>query len=131
MALDNARKFVRMIREDKALTERMKGLTLAEGIAAGAEMGLDFTEDELTEAVKTYVPLDAGELAGVSDGWGQGHRSYSTLNRLFATYCNGNENGPKHDFKLIVHSEDMELFGIPNGPDEYVCKLCGYRKLAS
>lgn len=24
-----------------------------------------------------------------------------------------------------------ELFGIPNGPDEYVCKLCGYRKLAS
>ncbi len=39
MALDNARKFVRMIREDQALTERMKGLTLAEGIAAGAGNG--------------------------------------------------------------------------------------------
>ncbi len=69
MALDNAEKFVRMIREDKALTERMKGLTLAEGIAAGAEMGLDLTEDELTEAEKhTYRWMPVSWPVSPADG---------------------------------------------------------------
>jgi hypothetical protein len=39
------------------------------------------------------------------------------------------ESEGKHDFKLIVHSDDLELFGIPNGPDVHRCKKCGYEKV--
>ena len=59
-----------------------------------------------------------------------GHRSSAEIKAfLKSTYCNGKESEGLHDFKLIVHSDDLELFGIPNSPDVHRCKKCGYEKV--
>ncbi len=52
MALENAKKFLQLAREDQALQNRLAGMTPEDRCKAARELGLDYTEEELAEALK-------------------------------------------------------------------------------
>ena len=67
MALEDARKFVKMVVEDKELCGRLANMSIEEGLSAAKDMGLDFTIEELTEARDT-CELSLDEMDQVSGG---------------------------------------------------------------
>ena len=69
MALESAKKFVKMIENDKSFEERIAKMQPEESLAAAKELGLFFTLEELKEAGKAAAPLELdadglGEVAG-------------------------------------------------------------------
>ena len=69
MAVENATVFVKKLLEDEELRNRIASVNTEEGLKIAREMGLDFTEEELKEAGKSYE-LTPEEMEMVSGGEG-------------------------------------------------------------
>ncbi len=127
MALENARKFLLLVQEDQALQDRLAGMTPEDRSNVAREMGLDYTEEELMDALKT-VDVSPDELKQVSGGG----RSY--LSHLFEKEpkwlygsCLKSSDG-NHNWIKQGHREDPHTFlfwDYTDGYDEYICTYCG------
>ncbi len=67
MAIEHAKQFVEKITTDEALAERVNGLTIQENLALAKELGLEFTEAELKDALDNRE-LDPEELDKAAGG---------------------------------------------------------------
>ena len=123
MALENAKKFVEMIENDKALKERIAKMQPEESLAAAKELGLFFTLEELKEAGKAAASrnLEADELGEVAGGifmppvtdWNNG--------------CPGNSQGRHLWVKTGLEEEPHSFlwWDYTEGYDHEECTLCG------
>lgn len=65
MSLENANKFMNLLKEDETLQKRLADLTPEEKMDAAKELGQDFTIDELKEAAGHNLPMEEmGKVAG-------------------------------------------------------------------
>lgn len=65
MSLENANKFMNLLKKDEALQKRLADLTPKERLDAAKELGLNFTIDELKETASHDLPLEEmGKIAG-------------------------------------------------------------------
>ncbi len=128
MALENAKKLLTLMWEDKALRDRLANRNEEEVMAVAKEMGLEFTAEELKEAAKTHE-LTLGEMETAAGGFNTSG-SYGDI-----TVDSCPKNGYKnHSWKYTCHREDEwfnwlkdgELFSI--GYDRYTCEYCGRTK---
>ena len=121
MAIENAKQFVEKITTDAALAERVNGLTLQEDLALAKELGLEFTEEDLKEALnnRELDPEELDEAAGgrlvVKDGYvikdGKIYRQNGAtmeLSRIVA----GDGVIAKDGKEYIVRENDPEQSGI-------------------
>ena len=67
MALEDAKKFTKMLLEDEELRGRFTNMSIEEGLSAAKDMGLDFTLEELKEARDTNE-LTLDDMDKVSSG---------------------------------------------------------------
>jgi hypothetical protein len=94
------------------------------------EMGFEFTLDELKEVKEEDVELSPEKLEAAAGGrYGikeKSHRDY------IKSHCNGDPNGPLHNWVKIGHEERPVLWGIfgdyTKGYNLYKCTLCGATK---
>lgn len=123
MAIENAKKFVEKVQADAALSEHVKGMKPEEGLALAKELGLEFTEAELMDALnnRELSPEELDEAAGgkISEFGrraGQGPKCLA---------------GEKHDWVKIGHREELHSFlwiDYTMGYDYYKCSKCGEEK---
>ncbi len=119
MAIENAKRFVQIIQEQKDINERLSNLNREECLKAAREMGLDFTEEELQEAVKTVVSME--ELEQASGGMFGDSDSFDA--RRFCV------KGPRseHNWVKKGHFEDPRSilwWDFTVGYDVYECTYC-------
>lgn len=132
MALENAKKLLTLMWEDKALRDRMANRSEEEVMAVAKEMGLEFTAEELKEAAEIHE-LTPGEMetaagGGVytSDGFGEIDPNACPKNR----YRN-------HSWRKTGHCEDEWFSWLKEGGlfslgyDIYTCAYCGRKKTVS
>ncbi len=68
MSLEQATQFIQLVRDDKALAERLRSgkkpteLSAQDIVNVAAEMGYVFTTDEFQQAVGTFMMQSAAEL---------------------------------------------------------------------
>jgi len=125
MAIENAKKFVEKVQADAALAERVKGMTPQEGLALAKEMGLEFTEDELKDALnnRELDPEELDEAAG-----GVRNDQATTLKMKKEMHCHGDIHGPEHQWVKTGHIEEPHTFLLwdyTKGYDIEKCSLCG------
>lgn len=78
MAKENAKAFLKKLAEEKELQEQLKFKKIdtledvARLAAAAKELGYEFTDEELLEAIREELPLASEELAKVYGGLEEG-----------------------------------------------------------
>ena len=130
MSIEAARVFVQAVLNDEELRGKTANMKPEEVIAFAKEMGYDFTLDELKEVKEEDVELSPEELEAAAGGrYGikeKSHRDY------IKSHCNGDPNGPLHNWVKIGHEERPVLWGIfgdyTKGYTLYKCTLCGATK---
>ncbi|MBQ8137292.1 MAG: Nif11-like leader peptide family RiPP precursor [Clostridia bacterium] len=118
MSLENAKKFVQMVQEDEALKARVANLKPEEALAAAKELGLEFTANDLEEAIGDRV-LDMDELVQAAGGI-----------PVKTKPCPNDPNG-KHDWVKTGHREIPHKFlwiDFTDGYDYFKCSKCGAEK---
>ncbi len=122
MALENAKKFLERVEKDQALQDRLAGMTPEERSNVARELGLDYTEEELAEALRSVeIPLDELEQAA----GGSIHGRKKLLPR--ETPCTKSPN-LEHNWVLQGHEEEPHTFlfwDYTKGYDIYACSYCG------
>lgn len=131
MAIENAKKFVEKVQADAALSERVKAMTPQEGMALAKELGLEFTEEELKDALNNRE-LEPEEL---DEGVGGTAHSGTTLGGGFVSAVKQQtcEYSPnlRHKWEYIGHSEEPHSFlwiDYTWGYDHYKCVYCGKKE---
>ena len=117
MAIENAKKFVEKVKADAALCERVKDMTPQEGLALAKELGLEFTEAELKDALNNRE-LNPEELDEAAGGAGRRHKNPT----------NKECNDKQHNWVKTGHYEDPRSFlwiDYTWGYDVYTCSNCG------
>lgn len=128
MSIEAAKAFVQAVLNDEELRERAKDLKPEEAVPIGKEMGYDFTEDELTEAVNEDTELSPEKLGSVTGGAVIGGPCTSSdADDIKDTYCYGDKNGRRHDYEIVLQVKRYVLFFIPKIHNIYRCKLCGHQ----
>ncbi len=125
MALENARKFLQLVQEDQALQDRLAGMAPEDRSKAARELGLDYTEAELAEALKA-MEVSPDELEQAAGGVGD-RSTRQTLTRLLNEKCPKAPDG-KHNWVKQGHREDPHTFlfwDYTKGYDVYACSYCG------
>ena len=127
MALEDARKFVEMAKNDEALREKLDGVQPEEVMAYAKELGLQFTVEELKDAVCSpkLSPEDMDLVAG-GTGSSQDNDEYKDFDVGYS--CKGSPDG-KHAWVLTGHHEDNKSFACWDwsyGYDHYKCIRCGH-----
>ncbi len=119
MSMENAVKFVQKLREDQALYTSLAVMKPEEVLSTAAKMGMQFTEDELKEA------LNKAEISEKDMEDAAGGRLSGSSHRLF--YCpNGPDN--EHKWEKVGHEEVPATFlfwDYTNGYDVCRCIYCG------
>ncbi len=125
MALENAKKYLQMIRDDQKLRDRLSGKKPEDGIRIARGLGLDFTDEEMKEALKT-CELSIDEMKEAAGG-----RVDCPSDGIVGTHtedrCPNDPNG-KHDWIKRGHREEPHTFlfwDYTLGYDECVCSRCG------
>lgn len=124
MALENARKFIEMVREDEALQDRTANRGEEEVMAIARELGLDFTPEEMKEAARIRE-ISADEL----DSAAGGRMKIFKIKRRQQAEGVPDEEG--HIWYKIGHYEDewfswLKKDGLFSfGYDIYECSHCG------
>ncbi len=122
MAIESAKRFVQIIQEQKDINDRLSSLNQEECLKAAREMGLDFTREELQEAVKTVVSME--EMEQVSGGL-LGDTDLDGRN-----FCVSSPNS-EHNWVKIGHYEDPRTIlwvDFTIGYDVYQCTYCHDKK---
>lgn len=96
MTLENAKKFLTLMREDETLQDRTANRSEEEVMAVAKEMGLDFTSEELREA-SGVCELTLGEMQFIAGG-------KKRKRHKFTDDCPKNEEG--HNWIKTSHYED-------------------------
>ena len=68
MALENVQKFMKKFAANKSLQEQLKGKKAEEVVALAAEMGFDFTKEELEDFAKSIEELSPDQLDRAAGG---------------------------------------------------------------
>jgi len=130
MSKEAASKFVQAILNDEELRQRTEKMKPKDAVPLGKEMGYDFTLEEFTDVMNEGRELSPDELEAAAGGrYGikeKSHRDYKK------SHCNGDPNGPLHNWVEIGHEERPVLWGIfgdyTKGYTLYKCTLCGATK---
>ena len=126
MALEDAKKFLAMAREDEELQDRIANKGKEEVMAVAKESGLDFSDEELQEAA-SIKELSPDEMVACAGGRLKPYgKSYDPLE----TIC-PKRNGEKHVWIRTGHKEDEWFAWLKDGGlfsvgfDYYKCSVCG------
>ena len=143
MAKESAKAFVQAVLNDEELRERAKDLKPEDAVPLGKEMGYDFTLEEFTDVMNEDRELSPDELEAAAGGdskmrytmgWytsGLGYnKKYQNSNASHknkANFCNGDPNGPRHQFVLSIEDRAQFFGAWTNTYEVYECSLCHYR----
>ena len=127
MAIENAKQFVEKVQADAALSERVKGMKPEEGLALAKELGLEFTEEELKDALnnRELSPEEMDEGVGGSTLGG-----VILPNGVKQQMCERSPNS-RHKWEYIGHTEEPRsflCFDYTWGYDHYKCVYCGKKE---
>ncbi len=128
MALENAKKFLHLVQEDQALQDRLAGMTPEDRSKVARELGLDYTEEELAEALKT-VEVSPNDLEQASGGF-LTQPVRQSISKIIAETCSKAPD-KKHNWVLQGHREEPHTFlfwDYTRGYDVYICSYCGKEK---
>ena len=131
MSKEAASKFVQAILNDEELRQRTEKMKPEEIVPFAKEMGFEFTLDELKEVKEEDVELSPEELEAAAGG--RGRYVIKDKSRDYVkSHCNGDPNGPLHNWVEIGHEERPVLWGIfgdyTKGYNLYKCTRCGATK---
>ena len=129
MSLENAKKFITQVIEVETLRKRTANKSQEETMAIAKELGLDFTLEELKEAIddeELISPDDLDSAAGGRHGLISGGPDSSGDSDKV---CHANPNGSEHNWVTYSHEED-EWFGglFSQGYDHQKCTYCGHTR---
>ncbi len=121
MSLENAKKLLERVQKDQALRAHLAGMTPEDRSSAAREMGLNYTEEEMAEALQSVeIPLD--ELEQASGGiQGRDKPLPHTLP------CPKSPN-QEHNWVFHGHEEEPHTFlfwDFTFGFDIFACSYCG------
>ncbi len=126
MALENARKFLQLVQEDQALQNRLAGMTPEDRSNKARELGLDYTEEELAEALKA-VDASPNELEQASGGSFIVQPVRQSISKILSETCSKAPDR-KHNWVRQGHKEEPHTFlfwDYTKGYDIYTCTYCG------
>ncbi len=125
MALENAMKFLQKVQDDQSLQDRLAGMTPEERREVAREMGLDYTEEELTKALQT-IEISEEEMEQAFGGYEMAGRKKWRNKKI----CPESPD-QAHHWVLQGHKElpySFLFWDFSFGFDVYVCTNCGQTK---
>ncbi len=128
MALENAKTFIQKVNESEELSSRLAGLNPEETLRAAKELGLEFTEEELKEALSvSELSIDDMEQAS---GGAHGLRANINRHKNDRSDCPDSPDG-SHQWAATGHIEEPHSFlfwDFTKGYDIFRCIHCGMEK---
>ncbi|XME02603.1 Nif11-like leader peptide family RiPP precursor [Lachnospiraceae bacterium C1.1] len=147
MAKEAASKFVQAILNDEELRQRTEKMKPEDAVPLGKEMGYDFTLEEFTDVMnedrELYRELSPDELEAVAGGdsktrysmgwyasglgYNKKYQNSDASHKNKANFCNGDPNGPRHQFVLSIEDRAQFFGAWTNTYAVYKCSLCNYK----